>query len=110
MGQPHKHAEVIKAWADGAEIECRQMSPSGEWFEWGRVHNPNAPSWDATEYRIKPDPRAVRDMAIAEAVRLQCQERCNFQVGTQEQTRLVCEVWQTIVALDLAAIIATVKD
>ena len=24
MKTPHKHAETIKAWADGAEIECRQ--------------------------------------------------------------------------------------
>ena len=22
MGKPHKHADLIKAWADGAEIQC----------------------------------------------------------------------------------------
>ena len=25
MGQKHKHAEVIKAWADGAKIEHRPL-------------------------------------------------------------------------------------
>ena len=22
MGKPHKHTDLIKAWADGAEIQC----------------------------------------------------------------------------------------
>jgi hypothetical protein len=49
--KPHKHAEAIKAWADGAEIEYRAQG-SQEWkpiFEgW---------SWDnslVAECRIKP--------------------------------------------------------
>lgn len=43
----HKHAEVIKAWADGVEIEC--MTASG-WQPVGR-----SPSWsDGNFYRIKP--------------------------------------------------------
>lgn len=29
MGQPHKHAEVIKAWADGAEVQYQYKS--GDW-------------------------------------------------------------------------------
>jgi len=48
---PHKHAEVIKAWADGADIE---------------VYNPRRQEWDTLDmvspvwsirlqYRIKPD-------------------------------------------------------
>ena len=33
--KPHKHAELIKAWADGAEIEYRAFHrESGEWTEW----------------------------------------------------------------------------
>lgn len=53
MKTPHKHAELIKAWADGAEIQFR--------------HNVNNP-WDdvkgvcgwgiACEYRIKPEPKS----------------------------------------------------
>ena len=47
MNQPHKHAELIKAWADGAEIEWK--NDVGIWLvaQW--------PEWnDKTEYRIKP--------------------------------------------------------
>jgi hypothetical protein len=45
---PHKHAEVIKAWADGAAIECLSH------VSW--VACPG-PSWqDYGEYRVKPEP------------------------------------------------------
>lgn len=45
---PHKHAEVIKAWADGAEIEFfGQLSR-----KWSTVPQP---TWDVNyTYRIKP--------------------------------------------------------
>lgn len=49
MNTPHKHAALIKAWADGAEIQWRRgdewMSclPSPAWYE-------------DKEYRIKPEP------------------------------------------------------
>lgn len=51
MKKPHKHAEVIKAWADGAEI---QMKDKEEWidiqpFSW---HPEN-------QYRVKPEPDMV---------------------------------------------------
>lgn len=46
MNKPHKHAELIKAWADGAEIECQ--TERGMW-------EPVAdPGWyEEVEYRIK---------------------------------------------------------
>ena len=49
MKQPHKHAELIKAWADGAEIECWD----GErWF------SASSPCWSKTfKYRIKSEPK-----------------------------------------------------
>jgi hypothetical protein len=51
MKTPHKHAEAIKAWADGAEIECRQLS-GGHWLT---VYDP---AWSkVSEYRIKPEPK-----------------------------------------------------
>ena len=50
----HKHAELIKAWADGAEIEYK--SPYG----WSPIEGRN-PSWlDHSEYRIKPKQSVVR--------------------------------------------------
>ena len=46
--KPHKWAKEIKAWADGAEIECK-VFPSGDWCV---IESPN---WIGdTEYRIKP--------------------------------------------------------
>ena len=47
----HKHAELIKAWADGAEIETRPYSDAG-WFPIEEPH------WHSgREYRIKPEPK-----------------------------------------------------
>jgi hypothetical protein len=51
MNKPHKHAEAIKAWADGAEIEY-----SFDGKHWSFVANP---SWTKTyKYRIKPEPKS----------------------------------------------------
>jgi hypothetical protein len=48
MKKPHKHAEAIKAWADGDEIEYRQASHHS-WEETSK------PSWNIhTQYRVKP--------------------------------------------------------
>jgi len=50
MKTPHKHAELIKAWADGAEIEIFLTIDKS----WIHLTNPN---WDdGCEYRIKPEP------------------------------------------------------
>ena len=43
----HRHAELIKAWAEGAEIQVYKP----HWDEW---HDCNTPIWDSDEYRIKP--------------------------------------------------------
>ena len=51
--KPHKHAELIKAWADGAEIQYKDEL--GEWETWDGY---NAPPWyPDEEYRIKPEPK-----------------------------------------------------
>lgn len=54
MGTPHKHAEFIKAWADGAEIEFYdQRFREHRWKLCG-----NPPVWDEmVQYRIKPEPK-----------------------------------------------------
>ena len=52
----HKHAEVIKAWADGASIEFK--SKNG----WSLC---NDPGWDVNlEYRVAPTPKpdVVKDL------------------------------------------------
>lgn len=59
MKTPHVHAELIKAWADGAEIEffddvCRAWLPA-----------PKNPAWDAnTLYRIQPKPDFSQTMDV----------------------------------------------
>jgi hypothetical protein len=57
----HKHAELIKAWADGAEIECKADSSNlNDWIPC--LH----PFWDddSVEFRIKPEEPKMRDMYI----------------------------------------------
>jgi len=55
MGTPHKHAEIIKAWADGAEIQYRTSHD----YPWTNTGN-NLGWYDLTEYRIKPEPKPDR--------------------------------------------------
>jgi hypothetical protein len=46
--KPHKHAELIKAWADGAEIQWKDSD--GIW------HDDDEPWWNEEgEFRIKPE-------------------------------------------------------
>ena len=52
--KPRKHAEVIKAWADGADIQFRVRDVS-DWKDDPR------PSWvPSLEYRVKPEMRKFR--------------------------------------------------
>lgn len=48
----HKHADLIKAWADGAEIQA--LSDDGK--KWNDCNS--APNWNPFRtYRIKPEPK-----------------------------------------------------
>lgn len=50
MRTPHLYAELIKAWADGAEIEAYQGGNSWKYVP--------TPVWSlGTTYRIKPEPK-----------------------------------------------------
>jgi len=58
----HKHADLIHAWADGAQIEWRSKQyTSNQWY-------PNySPNWDDdAEYRLKQKPNVIRCI-VAEA-------------------------------------------
>jgi len=49
--KPHKHAELIKAWADGATIQIHMA------IGWTDCN----PTWmEGIEYRIKPEPDVIR--------------------------------------------------
>jgi hypothetical protein len=50
--KPHKHHDLIVAWAKGAEIEFRSATNG---YAWSRAPRP---CWDINyEYRIKPTPK-----------------------------------------------------
>lgn len=54
MGQRHKHADMIIAWANGAQVEFRSHLDGG----WEVT---SAPSWfEDYEYRIKPPAKKYR--------------------------------------------------
>jgi hypothetical protein len=53
MGKPHKHVELIKAWADGATIQFKDFTWDGKavWIDLVQ------PAWtEDVDYRIKPEP------------------------------------------------------
>ena len=55
MTQRHKHADVIIAWANGAEIEYRNL-PGATWMSVGTT-----PGWiENYEYRVKPPKNKYR--------------------------------------------------
>ena len=62
MNKPHKHAALIKAWADGAEIQYLH-SESG-YPDWITITHPN---WSGDgDYRIKPEPKpdVVKELCL----------------------------------------------
>ena len=49
--KPHKHAAVIKAWAENQDLTIQLKTRSGAWIDCDE----DGPSWDPSlEYRIKP--------------------------------------------------------
>jgi len=55
MGIPHKHAELIKAWADGADIQVKNGDIWSD-MDWN-------PKWDEQcVYRIRPEPKLITKM------------------------------------------------
>lgn len=53
MNKPHPHADLVHAWADGAEIEL--MCMDGEWID-----DPMPVFHYHMKYRIKPAKREAR--------------------------------------------------
>ena len=57
MKQRHKHADLIVAWAEGAEVEYRK-DPNCPW-----IPLPSRTNWytyEGVEYRIKPPAKKCR--------------------------------------------------
>lgn len=64
MSKQHKWYNEILAWANGAEIECRDKSYGGLWGPWSET----APDWDHPDYEFrivepkKPDTPFAEDI------------------------------------------------
>lgn len=75
--KPHKHAELIKAWADGAEI---QVSVDG-YKGWHDYQNNENPSWKPEyHYRIKPEPKpdVIYETCVHWNVKMHCMNQVLF--------------------------------
>ena len=93
--KPHKHAELIKQWADGAEIQAK-LSRTNEWID---VVNFN---WSEDyEFRIKPKEKkpVVRWMWAWEEHNLWCMsdtfmtENEAKELETESGTRYIKLEW-----------------
>lgn len=52
--KPHKHADVLRAIADGKKVQWRD-TPSGPWFDEAGTLTPIAHAH--LEWRVKPEPK-----------------------------------------------------
>jgi hypothetical protein len=75
--KPHKHAELIKAWADGAEIEYKFFCGGTQWSDWLPMNDGSWTNSPEYEYRIKPEPKP--DVVMSEYFFIE--ERINFNGG-----------------------------
>lgn len=57
---PHRHAELIKAWADGAEIELKGFNN-----EWKLMGGQSIAWFNSSTYRIKPT-KSAKDIKLEE--------------------------------------------
>lgn len=67
MSKPHKHAAIIKAWADNPEIpiQYRMNKGRGVWLDLNTDSTRKCPGWyPEMEYRIKPEPKMYRLVTI----------------------------------------------
>jgi len=56
LNKQHKWAKEIKAWADGAEIECLYTEGAGAKSGWMVISEPDW-GYEQIKYRIKPQPK-----------------------------------------------------
>ena len=83
--KPHKHAELIKAWADGAEIEYYDECVK----KW--LHICSTPFWsDDLKYRVKPQQKLMpftfddARQILGKAVICKSEKRINVILGVDE--------------------------
>lgn len=62
MNKPHKHAAMIKAWAEGAKVQVQTYD--GKWND-----ITGTPRWQGDAYRVKPEePKLIKvELELTEA-------------------------------------------
>lgn len=65
MKTPHKHSEVIKAWADGAEIEVYDEY-ADEWVTSAKYPDTTPTFSNDRKYRVKAEPIIEKKFIFAE--------------------------------------------
>lgn len=80
--KPHKYAELIKAWADGAQIQYKSQVAYSTWMD------TKNPVWNEyNDYRIKPEPKP--DVHIyAAALRISNNTSLGFRDGGEIDSNL----------------------
>ena len=61
LRKPHKHAELIKAWVEGAEIEWVYATQGDGTKLWTAI--PHPVWYESHEYRIKPEPQTAEQQS-----------------------------------------------
>ncbi len=85
--KPHKHAKLIKSWADGAEIEWKHKF-TNNWVGFDEQEH----FWDDEhEYRIKPEPKPNLDQ-MRRNMTLEILAR-EMEYAFQNQSNLEGRVW-----------------
>ena len=82
---PHRWAEVIKAWADGKEIQWRYVEPGNNWVTYSSADRPSTMLFSADqscEWRIKPETKTgwiiiYNDNTLSKLIH-ETEERCRY--------------------------------
>ncbi len=86
----HKHAELIKAWADGAEIEAKWKNADCDWYvQENFLWLISSEFADSADFRIKPEekkPDIVQERCIAHWTKLSTNCCCNIRVTFDGET------------------------
>ena len=94
--KPHKHAELIKKWADGAIIQWRNQD--GRWYD----VRANRPIWDeGIEYRVKPT-KVIKYRWIFESERgdLFLSEEYHSELAAYKNFKVVQKVDSTMIEVE----------
>ena len=60
MKKPHKHVDLIKAWADGIDVEYRFNDGVKGWSDWKTLaYDKPFLSDEWWEYRVKPENESI---------------------------------------------------